>query len=47
MKVLKLDYGVDVDIDCIQSIFEKAMSNGSNVKPEDLVEAKQWKKKQS
>lgn len=49
-RLLKLDYSVDVDADYVKSIFEKAMDNGSIVKPEDvlhLVEAKQWKKRQS
>ena len=49
-RILKLDYGIDVNVEQIQGIFEKAMSNGSVVKPQDvkhLLEGKQWVKRQS
>ena len=49
-RILKLDYGIDVDVEQIQGIFEKAISNGSIVKPEDvkrLLEGEQWVKRQS
>ena len=49
-RILKLDYGIDVDFEQIQGIFEKAMSNGSVVKPNDvkhLLEGKQWVRRQS
>ena len=47
---MKLDYGIDADAEHIQTIFERAMSNGSIVEPEDvkhLVETGQWRRKQS
>ena len=43
-RILKLDYGIDAEVDYIQDIFEKAISNGSIVKPNDvkhLLEARQ------
>ena len=49
-RILKLDYGIDVDVEQVQGIFEKAMSNGSVVKPEDvkrLLEGKRWVKRQN
>jgi len=49
-RILKIDYGIDVDVEQIQGIFEKAMGNGSVVKPEDvkhLLEGKQWVRRQS
>ena len=49
-RILKLDYGIDVDVEQVQDIFERAMSNGSVVKPNDvkhLLEGKQWVRRQS
>ena len=49
-RILKLDYGIDVDVEQVQGIFEKAISNGSIIKPEDvkhLLEGKQWVRRQS
>ena len=50
VKIMKLDYGIDADVEQVQGIFEKAMSNGSVVKPNDvkhLLEGKQWVRRQS
>ena len=50
VKIMKLDYGINADVECIQDIFEKATSNGSVVKPGDvkhLLEGKQWARRRS
>ncbi len=50
VRIVKLDYNIDVDDAHICSIFEKAASNGSAIKPQDvahLLEGTQWKKRRS
>lgn len=50
IKIVKLDYNIDVDDTYVYSLFKRAASNGSVITPQDvapLLEGTQWKKRKS